>query len=116
MTSNAEVIAPRVAFMGLIINRYRLNRQRFPPGGTSEPFPPFGSELRLFVSSSGRAVRRASRDSNRSLGRFRFFTAYLSWTNIQHTCEPVNQSQPCRVDSTYIGEKHAFRVRLNANF
>ncbi len=53
MTSNAEAIAPMVTFMGLIINRYLLNSQRVPPGGTSEPFPPFGSELWLVVISSG---------------------------------------------------------------
>jgi hypothetical protein len=73
-------------------------------------------ELVFLVSRlRGRAVRQASRDSNQSRGAFVFFHCLFVLANIQHTCEPVNQSQPCRVDSTYIGEKHAFRVRLNAN-
>jgi hypothetical protein len=42
-------------------------------GGTSGPFSRRRSERRMVVSSfRGRAVRRASHDSKRSLGRFRF--------------------------------------------
>lgn len=70
----------------------------------------------LSISTVARQNHSPKGRSERRLVASRLFTAYLSWTNIQHTCEPVNQSQPCRVDSTYIGEKHAFRVRLNANF
>jgi hypothetical protein len=59
MTSNAEAITPMVAFMGLIINRHMLNRQRVLLAlGTLEPFPQCRPKRRLVVSRlRGRAVR-----------------------------------------------------------
>ena len=45
-----------------------------PACGTQELFTKFGTESKLELSSfRGRAVRQASRDSNWSLGRFRFW-------------------------------------------
>jgi hypothetical protein len=44
-----------------------------PPSGTQELFTNFGAEPKLELSSfRGRTVSRASHDSKRSLGRFRF--------------------------------------------
>src|ERR1035437_5333994 len=49
--------------------------QTVPSRGTQEPFTKFRTEPTLELSSfRGRAVPRTSRDSKRSLGRFRFFT------------------------------------------
>jgi hypothetical protein len=50
-----------------------LHSPAVPPSGTQELFTDFGAEPKLELSSfRGRTVSRASHDSNRSLGRFRF--------------------------------------------
>src|ERR1700740_2132861 len=50
---------------------HRQVRPFVPSGSTSVPFPETAPRFSLFLSSTrGRAVQRASQDSNQSLGRF----------------------------------------------
>jgi hypothetical protein len=58
-----------------------------PPSGTQELFTNFGAEPKLELSSfRGRTVSRASHDSKRSLGRFRFFVHFLSQKRARSYC------------------------------